>query len=263
MGILNVTPDSFSDGGQYSAPAAALAHARRMVEEGAALIDVGGESTRPGAAPVGEAEELDRVIPVIELLVRELEVPVSVDTIKPRVMREACRAGASLINDVNALRSEGAVEAARDSGAAICLMHMQGEPRTMQAQPHYEDVVVEVAGFLRERMRACLDAGIAADRLLLDPGIGFGKTLQHNLQLLGGLDALLALQRPLLVGVSRKSMIGQILGSPVLERLHGSLAAAALAVWQGAIIIRAHDVRATVEAVAIAQAMRLAREGGQ
>jgi len=263
MGILNVTPDSFSDGGRHSVPAEALAHARRMVAEGAGLIDVGGESTRPGAAPVNEAEELDRVIPVIELLVRELDVAVSVDTTKPGVMREACRAGASLINDVNALRSEGAIAAARDSGAAICLMHMQGEPRTMQAQPHYDDVVVEVTEFLRERLQACLDAGIAADRLLLDPGIGFGKTLQHNLLLLGGLDALLALQRPLLVGVSRKSMIGQILGNPVQERLHGSLAAAVLAVWQGAIIVRAHDVRATVEAVAVAQAVRSAREGQQ
>lgn len=263
MGILNVTPDSFSDGGRHFVLAEALAHARRMVAEGAAVIDVGGESTRPGAAPVEEPEELDRVIPVIESLVRELDVAVSVDTTKPGVMREACRAGASLINDVNALRTDGAIEAARDSGAAICLMHMQGEPRTMQAQPHYDDVVAEVAGFLRERMQVCLDAGIAADRLLLDPGIGFGKTLQHNLQLLGGLDALLALRRPLLVGVSRKSMIGQILGNPVQERLHGSLAAAALAVWQGAIMIRAHDVRATVEAVAIAQAISSARESRQ
>lgn len=263
MGILNVTPDSFSDGGRHSVPAEALAHARRMVAEGAALIDVGGESTRPGAAPVNEAEELDRVIPVIELLVRELDVAVSVDTTKPGVMREACRVGASLINDVNALRTEGAIAAARDSGAAICLMHMQGEPRTMQAQPYYDDVVVEVTEFLRARLQACLDAGIAADRLLLDPGIGFGKTLQHNLRLLGGLDALLTLQRPLLVGVSRKSMIGQILGNPVQERLYGSLAAAVLAVWQGAIIVRAHDVRATVEAVAVAQAVRSAREGKQ
>ncbi|HSW13174.1 MAG TPA: dihydropteroate synthase [Solimonas sp.] len=260
MGVLNVTPDSFSDGGRHVRPEAALARARQMVAEGARIIDIGGESTRPGAAPVGEGEELDRVLPVIEAIVRELDVVVSVDTMKPVVMREACRAGAEIINDVNGLRSDSALATAADSGAAICLMHMQGEPRTMQQQPGYADVVTEVATFLRARMSVCEGAGIAPERLLIDPGFGFGKALEHNLDLLGRLDALLDLGRPLLVGLSRKSMFGQLLGVPVDERLHGSLAAAVLAAWQGARIIRAHDVRATVEALAVATAVKARRE---
>jgi len=261
MGVLNLTPDSFSDGGRHADPQAALARARQMVGEGARILDVGGESTRPGAAAVSEAEELDRVLPLVAAIRRELDVVISIDTMKPAVMREACRAGAEIINDVNALRAESAVEAARDCGAAICLMHMQGEPRTMQQAPRYTDVVTEVAEFLRQRMAACAQAGIAAERLVLDPGFGFGKTLEHNLALLGRVDALLGLGRPLLVGLSRKSMFGQLLGARVDERLHGSLAAAVVAAWQGAKIIRAHDVRATVEALAVATAAKQAREG--
>lgn len=259
MGVLNVTPDSFSDGGRFRQLDAALAQARRLVEEGAAIVDVGGESTRPGASPVSEAEELDRVIPVIERVTRELDVVVSIDTLKPAVMRAACRAGAEIINDVNALRAEGALSAAAESGAAVCLMHMQGEPRTMQADPHYQDVVAEVAAFLAERAAACRAAGIGADRLLLDPGFGFGKTLAHNLALLANLEPLASLGYPLLVGLSRKSMFGQLLGAGVDQRLQGSVAAAVVAAWQGAIIVRAHDVRPTVEALKIVAAVRESR----
>jgi len=260
MGVLNVTPDSFSDGGRHLSLELALAHARSMEQDGARIIDVGGESTRPGAQPVSEAEELDRIVPVIEAIRRELDVVVSIDTMKPAVMSAACRAGAEIINDVNGLRAEGAIHAALASGAAVGLMHMQGEPRSMQAAPHYEDVVAEVAGFLEQRAGACRAAGIDAARLLLDPGFGFGKSLDHNLALLGALDRITALGYPVLIGVSRKSMFGQLLGAAVDQRLHGSLAAAALAVWQGAIIVRAHDVRATVEALAVAAAIRQARE---
>ncbi|HEY0916856.1 MAG TPA: dihydropteroate synthase [Solimonas sp.] len=258
MGILNVTPDSFSDGGLHATRERALARARQMVGEGAAIIDIGGESTRPGAAPVGEAEELDRVVPVIEQLSRELDVVVSIDTAKPGVMREACRAGAEIINDINALRAESAVEVAAAAGAAVCLMHMQGEPRTMQQDPRYGDVVAEVRQFLQERMQACLAAGIARDAISLDPGFGFGKRLEHNLSLLGRLDAFADLERPLLVGLSRKSMFGQLLGQPVEGRLAGSLAAAVLAAWQGAHILRVHDVGPTVEALKVAQSVRQA-----
>lgn len=263
MGVLNVTPDSFADGGMHQSTEAALGRARQMVAEGARIIDVGGESTRPGAAPVAEAEELDRVVPIIERIARELDVVVSVDTMKPVVMREACASGAEIINDVNALRAESAVESARATGAAVCLMHMQGEPRTMQANPQYGDVVADVADFLRERMAYCQAAGIAADRLLLDPGFGFGKRLEHNLELLGRLDAFAGLGRPLLVGLSRKSMFGQLSGAAVDGRLYGSLAAAVLAVWQGARIVRAHDVRATVEAITVAHSAKKAKEGNQ
>jgi dihydropteroate synthase len=262
MGVLNVTPDSFSDGGRHFGVDQAVARAREMVEEGAALLDVGGESTRPGAQPVDEAEELRRVIPVIERIAG-LPAVISVDTSKPGVMRAACAAGARLINDVCALRQPQALEAAVDCGAAVCLMHMQGEPGTMQAGPSYTDVVREVGDFLAGRRRACLDAGIAADRILLDPGFGFGKTLAHNLSLLAQLDTLRRLGAPLLVGMSRKSMLGAVTGQPPEGRLPAGLAAAALAVWQGASIIRTHDVRATVEAVALAAAVRqqVAQEG--
>jgi dihydropteroate synthase len=253
MGILNLTPDSFSDGGLYADAEAALQRARQILAEGAAIIDVGGESTRPGAAPVGEQEELERVVPVIERIRRELDCVISVDTMKPAVMTAACAAGAELINDVNALRAPGALQAARDSGAAICLMHMQGQPRDMQHHPQYAEVVGEVCEFLALRLQACVDAGIARPGIVLDPGIGFGKTDAHNLRLLGRLEALVALGQPLLVGVSRKSMFGRLLGLPPQGRLHAGLATAALAVWQGARIVRTHDVAATVEAVAMTQ----------
>jgi dihydropteroate synthase len=261
MGILNVTPDSFSDGGAHAGLEAALRRAREMVAEGAAIIDVGGESTRPGAAPVAEQEELDRVVPVIERIRAELDCLVSVDTMKPAVMDAACAAGAGLINDVYALRAPGAAEVAARHRAAVCLMHMQGEPRGMQQNPHYEDVVTEVAGFLAERVRACEDAGVAPDAILLDPGIGFGKTDAHNLRLLGRLDALAGLGKPLLIGVSRKSLFGRLLGLPVDKRLHPGLAAAVLAVWQGAAVVRTHDVAATVEAIRTTYSIMQARAG--
>ena len=260
MGVLNVTPDSFSDGGSHAGVEAALRRARDMLAEGAAIIDVGGESTRPGAAPVAEQEELDRVVPVIERIVRELGCPVSVDTMKPAVMDAACAAGAGLINDVYALRAPGAIEVARRHGAAVCLMHMQGEPRGMQQNPQYGDVVEEVRGFLERRARACEAGGIAAQAIVLDPGIGFGKTDAHNLSLLARLDALLALGKPLLLGVSRKSMFGRLLSLPLERRLHPGLAAAAIAAWQGVRLIRAHDVAATVEAMKMTAKILQARE---
>lgn len=256
MGILNVTPDSFSDGGAFIAPEKALARARRMVAEGAAIIDVGGESTRPGAPPVGEQEELDRVIPVITAIAAELPVPVSVDTSKPRVMEEAAAAGAGLINDVLALRAPGALETAVRLQLPVCLMHMLGTPRTMQSAPHYHDVVAELLDFFDERIRTCEQAGLPRHRLLLDPGFGFGKTLEHNLMLLKHLSRFADTGLPLLVGISRKSMIGQLLdGAPVGERLYGSLAAAVLAVERGAAIVRVHDVAATADALRVVSAL--------
>ena len=256
MGILNVTPDSFSDGGDFATREAALRHARQMVADGADLIDVGGESTRPGAPPVSVAEELARVIPVIEALASELAVPVSVDTSKPEVMRAAVAAGAGLINDVAALRRPGALAAAAALRVPVCLMHMQGEPGTMQQDPAYGDVVAEVAAFLAGRLAACEAAGIPRVRLLVDPGFGFGKTLAHNLALLRGLPRLASLGVPVLAGLSRKSMIGALLGGvPVGERLHGSVAAAVLAVERGAAIVRVHDVGPTVQALRIVAAV--------
>ncbi len=250
MGILNVTPDSFSDGGRFIKADEAIAQALRMVEEGAAIIDIGGESTRPGAAEVSLDDELARVIPVIEALAPELSVPISVDTSKAGVMRAAAAAGAGLINDVYALRREGALQAAAATGLPVCLMHMQGEPRGMQANPQYEDVVAEVKGFLAERLAACEAAGIAREQVLLDPGFGFGKSLEHNLSLLKHLAELDG--APLLVGISRKSMIGLILdGAPVDERLHGSVAAALLAAQAGARILRVHDVKPTADALRV------------
>ncbi|MDS4020724.1 MAG: dihydropteroate synthase [Candidatus Competibacter sp.] len=255
MGVLNVTPDSLSDGGCYLRLAEALRRAETMVEEGAALIDVGGESTRPGASPVSAREELGRVLPVVERLARELPVPVSVDTSKPEVMREAVRAGAGLINDVRALCLPGALEAAAASGVPVCLMHMRGEPSTMQREPRYSDVVAEVHASLAERIRVCESAGISRERILIDPGFGFGKTLDHNLILLRHLDRFTGLAAGVLVGMSRKSMIGLLLDVPVGERLAGSLAAAVIAVWQGARIVRAHDVRETVRALRVCSAV--------
>lgn len=256
MGILNVTPDSFSDGGFYLSADAALRHARQMVAEGAAIIDVGGESTRPGAEPVSAEEEIARVVPLIEALHRELAVPISIDTRKPEVMHAAIIAGAGMINDVMALRAPGALDAARNLGVPVCLMHMQGEPRTMQQAPRYADVVAEVKAFLAERLEACETAGIPRERLMVDPGFGFGKTVSHNLQLLKHLGSLLALGVPVLVGLSRKSMISALLGVQASERLFGSLTLAALAVWQGASMVRVHDVAATVQAVRLCQAIK-------
>ncbi len=253
MGILNITPDSFSDGGIFLSPEKALARAKEMVEEGAAIIDVGGESTRPGATPVSLEDELSRVIPVIQALTAELAIPVSVDTSKPEVMQAAVTVGAGMINDVRALRVEGALQMAaklnRQASIPLCLMHMQGEPPVMQQYPQYQDVVSEVKKFLTERIEACVNVGIPRERLLIDPGFGFGKSLEHNLDLLRNLSVLADLQVPMLVGLSRKGMISALLDVPVEQRLYGSLALATIAVWQGAVIVRAHDVRATVEAV--------------
>lgn len=256
MGILNVTPDSFSDGGQFYGLEQALRQAEKMVADGAAIIDVGGESTRPGAQPVNEAQELERVIPIIEKLHQELDVIISVDTSKAQVMTEAARAGAGLINDVLALRTEGALQAARATGLPVCLMHMQGEPRTMQNNPQYSNVVQDVSDFLKERAEQCQAQGIAREQIIVDPGFGFGKTLQHNIELFKHLDVLNELGYPVLVGASRKSMIGQITDREVHERLAGSVALATLATVNGASIIRVHDVAETVDAVKIATALR-------
>jgi len=256
MGVLNVTPDSFSDGGRFFDPETAVRHGVRRAGEGAAFIDVGGESTRPGAAPVGVEEELRRVIPVIERLHGATGAVISVDTSKPEVMRAAAAAGAGLINDVRALREPGALEAASSSGCAVCLMHMQGEPRTMQASPAYQDVVGEVRAFLEERTAACRMAGISADRLVLDPGFGFGKTLEHNLTLLRHLRGLGSAGLPVMVGLSRKSMVGKLTGRAEGERLVGSVVLAALAGLAGASIVRAHDVASTVEALQVVAAVR-------
>ena len=258
MGILNVTPDSFSDGGRFAALDAALHHAEAMVLAGATLVDVGGESTRPGAPAVSQQEELDRVAPVVERISRELDVIISVDTSAPIVMTEVARLGAGLINDVRSLRRDGALQAAAATGLPVCLMHMLGEPGDMQNSPHYDDLVGEVSAFLVDRMQQCAAAGIAPDRIVLDPGFGFAKTLQHNLSLFKHMDALLSLGRPLLVGVSRKSMIGQALNRPVAERLYGSLALAALAMTKGARILRVHDVAQTVDVVRMIAAVESA-----
>ena len=258
MGILNVTPDSFSDGGRFAALDAALRHAESMVLAGATLVDVGGESTRPGAPIVSQQEELDRVAPVVERISRELDVIISVDTSAPVVMTEVARLGAGLINDVRSLRREGALQAAAATGLPVCLMHMLGEPGDMQNNPHYDDLVGEVSAFLADRMQQCAAAGIASDRIILDPGFGFAKTLQHNLSLFKHMDALLLLGRPLLVGVSRKSMIGQALNRSVDERLYGSLALAALAMNKGARILRVHDVAQTVDVVRMIAAVESA-----
>ena len=257
MGVLNRTPDSFSDGGTYVDFDTALDHARAMLAEGADILDVGGESTRPGAAPVSLAEELSRVLPLVERLTGELGARVSVDTSKPEVMRAAVEAGAVMINDVYALRQPGALQAAAETGVAVCLMHMQGEPRSMQKDPHYRDVVAEVQEFLLERAEACVGAGIPQGRIALDPGFGFGKTLEHNLTLLRELPALVRHGYPVVVGLSRKSMLGTLLGGrPVEQRLHASIAAALLAAQNGACILRVHDVRATVDALKVSSAVR-------
>ena len=261
MGVLNVTPDSFSDGGRFLGLDEALRQAERMAADGAAILDIGGESTRPGAAAVPAREEIDRTLPVIEALVTRLDLPLSIDTSKPEVMRAAAGAGAALVNDVYALRRAGALEAAAGLDTAVCLMHMQGEPRTMQENPRYADVVGEVHAFLAGRVRACEEAGIARERLLIDPGFGFGKTLAHNLELLANLDRLADLGLPLLVGLSRKRSLGDLTGRPVGERMPAGLAAAVLAAARGAHIVRTHDVRETVDALKVATAVLERRRG--
>jgi dihydropteroate synthase len=255
MGVLNVTPDSFSDGGRFYGVEAAVEQGVRMAAEGAALIDVGGESTRPGAQGVSAAEELRRVVPVIEQLRARTTAVVSVDSSKPEVLRAAAGAGAGLINDVRALREPGALEAAAASGCAVCLMHMQGTPDTMQRSPHYQDVVAEVRAFLSARVAACRAAGIAGERVAVDPGFGFGKTVEHNLTLLRHLAQLAADGAPVLVGLSRKSMLGTLTQRQPAERVYGSIALAVIAALNGARIIRAHDVAPTVDALKVASAV--------
>ncbi len=254
MGIVNVTPDSFSDGGHHLQRDTALAHAHQLIREGANILDIGGESTRPGALPVGVQEELDRIMPVIEGL-RGAPVPVSVDTCKPEVMRAALAAGASMVNDINALQHPEALKAVAESSAALCLMHMKGSPQTMQEQPQYRDVVAEVLQFLHGRMAAAQAAGIARERIVIDPGFGFGKTLAHNLALLRELGAFGELGVPVLAGLSRKSMLGAITGNDVDHRVSASVAAALLAVQRGAQIVRVHDVGATVDALKVWEAV--------
>ncbi len=256
MGILNTTPDSFSDGGRFTRLDRALEQVERMVAAGADIIDVGGESTRPGAAPVAAQEEIERVVPVIEAIMERFEVPVSVDTSKAEVMRAAVAAGATMINDVRALREPGALEAAAETKAEVFLMHMRGEPRTMQNDPRYDDVVAEVLAFLEERVEACVAAGISRERIGIDPGFGFGKALTHNLTLLRELERFKGPGLPLLVGLSRKSMFGALTGRAPAERVSASVAAAALAAWMGADIVRVHDVAETVDALKVVCATR-------
>ncbi len=255
MGVLNVTPDSFSDGGQHNSLDAALFRAEKMVKEGATLIDVGGESTRPGATPVSVQQELDRVVPVVEAINKKLDAIISVDTSTPEVITATAGVGMGMINDVRALQREGALAAAAATEVPICLMHMQGQPKSMQLAPSYTDVVNDISIFLAERMGACEQAGIAPERLLLDPGFGFGKSLEHNYQLLNQLESFHSLGLPLLIGVSRKSMIGKVLGDrPAEERLMGSVAAAVIAAMKGANILRVHDVAETRDALSIVEA---------
>lgn len=254
MGIVNATPDSFSDGGLHLMCDAALAHAQQLIAEGADILDIGGESTRPGAQPVGVQEELDRVLPIIEGL-RGAPVPISIDTCKPQVMQAAIAAGAQMVNDIDALQQDAALQAVSASDVAVCLMHKQGEPHTMQLQPHYQDVVDEVCGFLRERIAVAEAAGIVRQRIVIDPGFGFGKTLAHNLALLRELDKLAGLGVPVLAGLSRKSMLGAVTGRDVGERVSASVAAALIAVQRGAAIVRVHDVRETVDALKILNAV--------
>jgi len=255
MGILNVTPDSFSDGGRFVGRDAAVRRAEAMARDGADIIDVGGESTRPGADDVSEQRELDRVIPVIEAVVAAVDVPVSIDTSKPGVMRAAIAAGGAMINDIRALREAGALQAAVELQRPVCLMHMLGQPRTMQQKPEYEDVVAEVREFLEERVRACVAAGLPEDRIIVDPGFGFGKTPRQNVELLSNLRQLRVIGRPILVGLSRKSTLGELTGRDVGERMPASIAAAVIAVIEGATIVRVHDVRETVDALRVAAAV--------
>lgn len=255
MGIVNVTPDSFSDGGKYSSVDLAVEHALQLIAEGADILDIGGESTRPGAAAVSLEEELRRVIPVIEALSKVTTVPLSIDTYKPEVMRAAIQVGVDIVNDICALREDGALEIVANSNAGVCLMHMQGVPQTMQINPQYTDVVAEVKQFLADRVGACLAHGIASERITLDPGFGFGKTTAHNVALIQHLDSFLELGFPLLVGLSRKSVLGRIAGGDEQQRLHAGLAASVISVMKGAKIVRVHDVKATVDALKVVAAV--------
>ena len=256
MGIVNVTPDSFSDGGKFAATDLAIEHALILVAEGADILDIGGESTRPNATPVSLQDELYRVIPVIEALVSQVNVPISIDTYKPQVMRTAIAAGASIVNDVRALQEEGALQVVANSNVGVCLMHMQGTPQTMQDNPHYNDVVNDVSHFLQIRLQATIDAGVAKERILLDPGFGFGKTRVHNITLIQQLESLASFGQPLLVGLSRKSILGQMTGSDVDARLYASIAASVISAIKGAKILRVHDVKATVEALKVVSAIQ-------
>lgn len=260
MGILNVTPDSFSDGGTHNTPAKALEHARKMIAEGATIIDIGGESTRPGAAEVSPEQEAERVIPVVAAIARESDVWISVDTSKALVIREAANAGAHILNDIRSFSEPGALQAAAQSGLPVCVMYMQGEPRTMQQAPHYQNVVREVYTYLEAQVARCVAAGIEKNHIILDPGFGFGKTLAHNYQLLDKLDLFHNLGLPVLAGMSRKSMIGQLMDIPPDERVAGSVACAVIAAMKGAQIIRVHDVKETVQAMKVVEATRLAKE---
>jgi len=255
MGIVNVTPDSFSDGGKYASTESAVAHALQLIAEGADILDIGGESTRPGAAPVSLQDELRRVIPVIEALSAVTTVPLSIDTYKPEVMRAAIRAGADIVNDIRALQEGNAMEMVANSNVGVCLMHMQGTPQTMQVNPTYTDVVAEVKQFLVDRADAALAHGIAKERILLDPGFGFGKSTAHNIALVQQLDSLAAMGFPLLVGLSRKSVLGKIAGGDEAQRLHAGLAASVICAMKGAKIVRVHDVKATVDALKVVAAV--------
>ena len=256
MGVVNVTPDSFSDGGQFTQTNQAIAHALQLANDGAAILDIGGESTRPNATPVSLQQELDRVIPVIEGLVNVINIPISIDTYKPAVMQAAINAGASMINDIRGLQEAGALEVAANNHVGLCLMHMQGTTQTMQINPQYNHVVNDVMQFLQTRLQACLAAGIAIERILLDPGFGFGKTRAHNIDLLQNLKQLTTLGQPLLVGLSRKSILGQMTGNDVDARLYASIAASVIAAINSAKIIRVHDVKATVEALKVVVAIQ-------
>ena len=256
MGIVNVTPDSFSDGGKYSQRDQAIAHALKLAEEGADILDIGGESTRPNATPVGLQEELDRVAPVIESLSKQFNIPISIDTYKPQVMQAAINAGASMVNDVRALQVDGALAVVAKSNVGVCLMHMQGLPATMQNNPQYNDVVNDVKAFLAARLQASIDAGVPTSRILLDPGFGFGKTRAHNISLIQHLDEFSSLGQPILVGLSRKSVLGQMTGNDVDARLYASIAASMIAAQKGAKILRVHDVKATVEVLKVLAAIQ-------
>ncbi|GKX42843.1 dihydropteroate synthase [Pectobacterium carotovorum subsp. carotovorum] len=260
MGILNVTPDSFSDGGKHNKLNTALLHVQEMITAGATLIDIGGESTRPGAADVSTEEELNRVVPVVEAIAKRFDVWISVDTSKPEVMMASAQAGVHLINDIRALQEPGALEAAAATGLPVCLMHMQGMPRTMQHKPHYDDLMQDIGDFLQQQIERCVNANIPKSKLLLDPGFGFGKNLAHNYALLARLSELHRFELPLLVGMSRKSMIGQLLNVPPAQRVHGSVACAVIAAMQGAQIIRVHDVKETADAMRIVEATLSAKE---
>ena len=259
MGIVNVTPDSFSDGGQYAAVEAAVAHAKSLLAQGADILDIGGESTRPGATPVTLEEELQRVIPVIESLASDCSVPISIDTYKPEVMRAAIASGATLINDINGLQAPGALEVVAQHDVGVCIMHMQGNPQTMQLNPHYDNVVNEVSAFLRQQAERLLAMGVSQSRIVLDPGFGFGKRTVHNLALIRALPELRALGYPLLVGLSRKSVLGQVVGAEPADRLPASIAASVIAAMKGASVVRVHDVKSTVDALKMVQAVEAAQ----